>query len=119
MSLLTRSGRGLLRLRRLSLRHFAQSLSCARLDLARRLLGTPCHGTSSTSSRAESGGTLSRGAVRLIGRFTLFEEGAEGRLLSDPVLKALCDAFLRRSGWMERFRWLARSLAPASSHSVI
>lgn len=83
------------------------------LDLARLLLGTPVPvEVISELGRGARWDPLAAGLVRLLGRWSLFEGGAGGRVLSDPVIKAICDSFLKRSRWSERVRALAASLTP-------
>ncbi len=75
------------------------------LDLSRRLLGTPIpREVLSELSRSARWDPLAAGALRALGRRSLFTGPEPGRLLSDPVVRSLCDALIRGAGWRVRLR---------------
>jgi len=89
------------------------------LDLSRRLLGTPIpREVLNELSRSARWDPLAAGALRALGRRSLFTGPEPGRLLSDPVVRSLCDALIRRSGWWARLREAKILMAAARTITV-
>jgi hypothetical protein len=89
------------------------------LDLGRRLLGTRVpREVLSELARGARWDPVAAGVVRVVGGWSLFEGGGGGRIVSDSVIKSVCDSLLRRSRWPERVRMLAASLGPTARLAI-
>ena len=73
------------------------------LDLSRRLLGSPVPpAVIHEMARGTGWDPLARGLVRALARSSLFRASSSDKLLSAPAARWMCDALIKRSGWLDR-----------------